>query len=75
MKEQITYIKDDEIVEVPKNASLFIVKDNFDEECLKRMMNEGVIMIPDAEVKWITEDEMAFLSENEKKKIHFRNAR
>ncbi|MFC4183001.1 hypothetical protein [Saccharococcus thermophilus] len=58
-QEQITYIKDDEIVEVPKNASIFIVKDNLDEECLKRMMNEGVIMIPeDTEVKWISEDEL-----------------
>jgi len=56
---EITYINDGEIVEVPKNASIFIVKDNFDEECLKRMMNEGVIMIPeDAEVEWISEDEL-----------------
>ncbi|KYD29924.1 hypothetical protein [Geobacillus sp. B4113_201601] len=58
MKEQITYIKDSEIVEVPKNASLFIVKDNFDEEYLKRMMNTGVIMNSDAEVQWISEDEL-----------------
>lgn len=55
---EITCINDGEIVEVPKNASLFIVKDNFDEECLKRMMNEGVILISDAEVKWISEDEL-----------------
>ncbi|MBW7649801.1 hypothetical protein [Anoxybacillus sp. ST4] len=58
-EEQIAYIKDGEIVEVSKNASLVIVKDNFDEECIKKMMNEGVIMIPeDTEVKWISEDEL-----------------
>jgi hypothetical protein len=58
-EEQNVYLKDGEIVEVPKNASLIIVKDNFDEECLKRMMNEGVMMIPPgAEVKWISEDEL-----------------
>jgi hypothetical protein len=57
-EEQITYIKDGEIVEVPENASLLIIKDNFDEECLKRMMNEGVIMNSDAEVEWISEDEL-----------------
>ncbi|MGG3919926.1 hypothetical protein ABEV38_19275 [Parageobacillus thermoglucosidasius] len=58
-EEQITYIKDGEIVEIPRNASLFIVKDNFDEECLKRMMNTGVIMNSDAEVQWISEDELS----------------
>jgi len=55
MKEQITYIKDGKIMEVPKNTSIFIVKDNFDEECFKRMMNTGVIMNSDAEVEWISE--------------------
>lgn len=58
LHDEITYINDGEIVEVPKNASIFIVKDNFDEECLKRMMNTGVIMNSDAEVQWISEDEL-----------------
>ncbi|AMV11539.1 hypothetical protein GT3570_11455 [Geobacillus thermoleovorans] len=56
---EITCINDGEIVEVPKNASIFIVKDNFDEECIKRMMNTGVIMNSDAEVQWISEDELS----------------
>ncbi|MCG6796362.1 hypothetical protein [Geobacillus sp. YHL] len=58
LHDEITYINDGEIVEIPRNASIFIVKDNFDEECLKRMMNEGVIMNSDAEVQWISEDEL-----------------
>lgn len=58
LHDEITYINDGEIMEVPKNASIFIVKDNFDEECLKRMMNTGVIMNSDAEVQWISEDEL-----------------
>jgi hypothetical protein len=64
-EEQITYIKNGEIMEVPENVRLFI-RDNFDEEYLKRMMNEGVIMNSDAEVEWISEDEV----ENECKPVH-----